>query len=682
MKHDYRLLTGIVFLILITLANLYSQDPFVKLEPSTSILGWSQGVCWGDYNNDGWQDAYVTNGQAGHKQGNLLYLNDGDGTFTQITSGAIVTDAVISAGATWGDYDNNGTLDLYVTSTADNTTDSKINFLYRNNGDGSFTKMTSAGPPVSDNEYSCAASWGDYDNDGYLDLFLKNGWYNKQPNSLYRSDGDGTFTDITGITLVSSASDVASFIAGCSWVDYDGDGDLDLFTCSGSGANTFLWRNDGDENFVKLALFDAGDSQACSWGDYDNDGDPDLFIANYGESETTPETNFLYRNDGSDTFVKITTGDFGTSAKFSQGSAWGDLDNDGDLDLYVGNDGNATTYPSDLYYNNGDGTFTKNTTSVAASDAGFIYGVAMADYNNDGFLDIFAAREGQNYLYKNVEPTNGNTNHWIKIKLIGMTSNKSGIGAQVRIRATINSVEKWQMREISGQTGYASQNSLIAHFGLGNATVVSEIRIEWPSGSDQTLFSVGADQLLTVTEGVSSESITVTSPNGGEAWEVASLQTITWTSSGVSSTVQLDYSIDNGSSWTPITASTANDGIYDWTIPDTPSDLCLVRVADTDGNPSDVSNSVFSIIAPGMIGDVNSDETPNSTDALIILSCDVGLDVTSFCPMDCGDVNNDGFINSTDALIILSYDVGLEIPYPVGESGCYSGVTPCPGCNP
>jgi hypothetical protein len=500
MKSFRGLYVGLVVLLFVV--STFASDPFVKLEPSTTILGYSQGVSWADFNNDGLQDVYVTNGTQGAKQANLLYQNNGDDTFTQIMSGAIVTDAYITAGATWGDYDNDGDLDLYVANTEDNKLGPKANILYSNDGDGTFSTITTAGPPVTDEEFSCAPAWGDYNNDGHLDLFVKNGWFNKQPNSLYRSDGDGTFTDITGISLVSTATDVASFIAGAAWVDYDMDGDLDLFTCSGSGANNLLWRNDGGEVFTKLALFDSGDSQACSWADYDNDGDQDLFITNYGEDQFSPEANFLYRNDGSDTFVRLNSGDFATDIKFSQGSAWGDIDNDGDLDLYVGNDGGSATYPSDLYLNNGDGTFTKNTSTVAATQSGYIYGLAMADYNNDGFLDIFAARQGQNYLYKNVELSNGNANHWIKFKLVGTTSNSAGIGAKIKVRATINSTDVSQWREISGQTGFASQNSLIAHFGLGDATMIPEVRVEWPSGIIQTLTNVSVDQLLTITESI------------------------------------------------------------------------------------------------------------------------------------------------------------------------------------
>ncbi|RPH91010.1 MAG: hypothetical protein EHM72_18360 [Calditrichaeota bacterium] len=144
----------------------------------------------------------------------------------------------------------------------------------------------------------------------------------------------------------------------------------------------------------------------------------------------------------------------------------------------------------------------------------------------------------------------------------------------------------------------------------------------------------------------------------------------------------LDYSIDNGLNWIGITASTPDDGTHPWTVPNTPSAACLVKVSDTDGSPFDLSNSVFTIVAAGRQGDVNGDTASNSTDALIILSCDVGLNTAQFCPMNCGDVNADGMVNSTDALIILSYDVGLNVPFPVGQSGCNSQVAPCPGCGP
>ncbi len=682
-KHPLVSLLALALLSWPSLPELHAQDPFTQLHHIFGAdRGMSKGVGWADYDNDGYVDLYVTNGASGSKQKNFLYRNNGDGTFTKITTGAIVNDEFISGSCSWGDFDNDSDVDLYVTTNTDNPFDTaKENCLYVNNGDGTFTKNTTAGPPVTDEEYSVGCGWGDYNNDSFLDLFVTNGFYGKERNSLYSNDGDGTFTDITGIPLVGDEG--AGFIADFAWADYDQDGDLDLFRPSGSGANNFLWRNDGGNTFTKLAIFDGGDSQACSWGDYDNDGDLDLYITNYGESEPAPEQNYLYRNDGGDVFTRVTTaGPIVDDAAFSTGSCWGDIDNDADLDMFVGNCGPPDSgWTNFLYINNGDGTFGKNSTSVV-TDCTWVYGAAFADYNNDGFLDLFTARSDTNYLYKNNGPTNGNTNHWIIITCVGTTSNRAGIGAVVRAKATINGSVVWQTRDISAQTGYASHNDLRAHFGLGDATLISEIKVEWPSGIVQTLTNISIDQFLTITEAATTENLSVTSPNGEENWQVGSSHDITWTSSGTSGNVKIEYSSDNGTSWTEVVASTTDDGNFPWTVPDTPSTTCLVRITDVDGSPSDQSDAVFTISAAGLLGDVNQDTFANSTDALIILSCDVGIDVSQFCPMDCGDTNSDGLVNSTDALIILSYDVGIEVPYPVGQPGCPAGVTPCPGCNP
>ncbi len=494
---------------------VFAQDPFVALNPYSGDEGSSNGVGWADYDGDGYQDIYVCNGSDFTGQKNFLYRNKGDGTFEKITTGNIANDNLISGSCSWGDFDNDGDLDLYVSSLQNILGAGKENPLYENQGDGTFVKNTTAGPPVSDAENSAAVGWGDYNSDGWLDLFVTNGYTGSIENTLYSSDGDKTFTSVTGIDLVSSAN--ATGIAGFAWADYDNDGDLDLFTASSGGddaAKNFLWRNDGNDMFTKLAIFDAGDSQACSWGDYDNDGDLDLYITNYGETEDTQEKNFLYRNDGGDTFTKMTPIEVGAivdDSLISRGSAWGDIDNDGDLDMFVATPGEPSDfYKNCLYINDGDGFFTKDTTSVIRNSA-WGFGTAMADFNNDGFLDIFLCRSFDNVLYKNVEISNGNTNHWLIVNLEGTTSNKACIGAKVRAKATINSQEVWQMREVSGQTGYGSQNSLRVHFGFGDATTVTELKIEFPSGKTVTKTNVATNQILDVSEAEAPIAITLAS---------------------------------------------------------------------------------------------------------------------------------------------------------------------------
>ncbi len=590
------LICVIFTLSLIPSPSLLAQDPFVAIIFSDRAN--SKGVGWGDYDNDGFPDIYVTNGAQGNKQKNFLFHNNGDGTFTKITTGPQSEDQVISGGCSWGDFDNDGDLDLYVATTVELINDpNRNNFLYVNNGNGTFSKNSTAGPPVTDKEYTATVGWGDYNNDGFVDLFVKNGYAVKQANSLYANNGNGTFTDITGIALVDGSN--GSFISGFAWGDYNNDGRLDLCVAGGAGPNNAVWRNDGNNVFVKLlngnneSIIEGSDSSAPAWADYDNDGDLDLFITNYGDSG--PEANFLYRNDGNDTFTKITTGDIVTDTTYSIGQAWGDIDNDGDLDLFVGNDNDGTPGLTNfLYLNNGDGTFTKNTSSVVL-DSTFTYGSAFADFNKDGFIDLFTARDGNSILFRNSGQSNGNTNHWINIQCVGTTSNRAGIGAKVRVKATINSQVVWQMREICAQNGYGSHDELRAHFGLGNATTIDELKIEWPSGIVQTLTNVATDQFLTITESGSSETLILSAPNGGENWQVGSVHNITWASQNTSGTVKLEYSVNNGSVWKEIVTSTTDDGSYEWTIPDDPSNNCLVKISDTDVTPSDQSDAVFTI---------------------------------------------------------------------------------------
>ncbi|NOY58114.1 MAG: hypothetical protein GXO75_04140 [Calditrichaeota bacterium] len=584
-----------VLTILFTIATVYAQDPFIIKDPYPGDKYTTNGVSWGDWDNDGYEDLFAGNGAQSYKFEDFLYRNNGDGTFTKITGQSIVTEVHLTGGACWGDFDNDGDLDIYITTNEDSPLGTDLeNYLYLNNNDGTFSKSTVAGPPITDPDYSNTAGWGDYDNDGDLDLFVKNGWQDaKKEHSLYHSNGDGTFTSIDAGDMTGSVG--SAFISGFAWCDYDNDGDLDVFTCGGGGPNNHLWQNNGG-SFTDVGSFDGSTSNGCSWADFDNDGDFDLFISNYADGDVK-EKNDLYVNNGDGTFTKNTTNIIASEESYSMGSAWGDIDNDGDLDLFVANDYEYDTNPNFLYINNGDGTFTKNTTSVAVTDPSSQapHGVAFADYNNNGFLDLFAAVHGPNFFLENVEPSNGNTNHWIELKLVGNPSNRSAIGAKVWATATISGSEVTQLREISTQTGMASHNSLRVHFGFGDATTITQIRIEWPSGNEQTLSGVSVDQIMTVTEGQTAESIAVTAPNGGETLIIGNNFDITWTSSGTSGTVDIDYSTDNGSNWTPIVTNETDDGSYTWTVPNDPSTTCLVRVTDSDGSPADESDAVFTI---------------------------------------------------------------------------------------
>jgi len=439
--------------------------------------GNSYGVAWGDYDNDGNLDLFVANGGD---ENNFLYHNNGNGAFTKITSGDIVKDAGSAFAASWGDYDNNGTLDLFVNDELENK-------LYSNNGDGSFTKIIT-GEVVS--RGGNIASWGDFDNDGNLDLFVAS-----DPTALYQNNGDSTFINVASDDL---------FYGGIAynWVDYDNDGDLDLFIVNGDpDQNNFLFRNDNGLEFTRITIGDIGNdlgsSAGGSWGDYDNDGDLDLFVANGGG--VANQNNFLYQNNGDGTFIKITSGGIVNDGGYSYSSSWGDFDNDGDLDLFITNNGGGIEQFNFLYSNNGDGTFAKVETGILVNNASFSLGSSWADYDNDGDLDLFVANDGpDNFLYEN----NGNNNNWINIKCVGTLSNTSAIGAKVRVKANIFGNDTWQMNEISGQTGggLGSQNSLNAEFGLGDASVIDSIIIEWPNSENWDTINIEMNRFITIVE--------------------------------------------------------------------------------------------------------------------------------------------------------------------------------------
>ncbi len=458
-----------------------NAQSFTKLTTGAIVndIATSRGSAWADYDNDGDVDLFRANSNG---ENNVLYRNNGDGTFTKINNIIIVQDDGTSLGCSWGDYDNDGNLDLFVANA-----NNESNVLYRNNGNGTFTKV-STGAIVNDGGDSKGCAWGDYDNDGNLDLFVAN----KDQNSfLYHNNGNGTFTKITDGDIVSNVGDSE----GCSWGDFDNDGDLDLFVANISDQNNFLYQNNGNGTFKKITagpiVTDGGQSRGGSWGDYDNDGDLDLYVTNKNQR------NFLYRNDGPPnyTFTKITSDVIVAEIAQSQGSIWDDFDNDGDLDLFVANDANQNDF---LFRNNGDATFTKITSGAVVQDTtqGGISSVS-GDYDNDGDLDLFVANSARkNSLFSN----NGNSNSWINIRCVGTISNTSAIGAKVGVKATINGKPFWQIRDVSGQTGYLSQNSLNAEFGLGNATIIDSVKIEWPSRITQFLTNEGVNQFLTVME--------------------------------------------------------------------------------------------------------------------------------------------------------------------------------------
>lgn len=477
-------------------AALYGQPPnFTRITTGAvaTDLGSAGGCAWGDYNNDGYEDLFVANSRPGIR--NSLYLNNGDGSFTKIRTGSVATEGGNSAAAIWGDYDNDGFLDLLVTNPGADFS-SRPNFLYRNRGDGTFQKITS-GRLVTDSKTAFDATWADFDRDGQLDLFVPD--YGKNSNTVYRNRGDQTFERFGAPPITSQGG----YSVASAWSDYNNDGWIDLFVANGPARDNFLYRNGPGGKFTAVRTGpvpnDLSNSLGTAWGDYDNDGLPDLFVCN--GFVLTVENNFLYHNDGGGNFTKINSGSIVSESGSFGSCAWGDYDNDGYLDLLVTE---TLGKPNRLYHNNGDGTFAPITTGSVVTDIGVSRSCAWADYNNDGFLDLFIGNFDQfgqlpaqnNFLYQN----DGNTNQWLKLKLVGTASNRAAIGAKIRVLANIGGQPVWQLREISGGSGWSGQSSLVAHFGLRETTNIDTVRIEWPSGLVQEMHQVAAGRLLTITE--------------------------------------------------------------------------------------------------------------------------------------------------------------------------------------
>jgi hypothetical protein len=450
-------------------------------------VSFALGATWVDYDGDGDLDLYVVTGFAANND-NVLYRNDAD-SLVRVTGVPIVQDAADSPCSAWGDWDNDGTVDAFVSNLV-----SQGGMLWRGTGGGAFALDNAAGVTSGDLK-GTGCAWGDYDNDGKLDLVVS-ALYGQgnitSGNRLFHNSGDGTFAAVlTGPEVTTLDTHHHP-----TWADYDGDGDLDLFFATGPVGSTEtdrMYRNLGDGTFEPITTApiatDPRDSQQLSWVDYDDDGDLDLYAVNYS---SVP--NQLYRNDGGGAFTKIVVGTIVTDTGANHGVVWGDFDLDGDQDAYVVRDlGQSNRY----YRNDGNGSFTRVNSGAHVTELRSNYGAAAGDYDGDGDLDLFvptARNEGPSLLFRN-DLANGN--HWAIFRLKGTVSNRSGIGAKVRVRTGA----KWQLRELRTATCYGGHDALEAHFGLGSATTLDSVRVEWPSGIVDTWTNLPADALRELVEG-------------------------------------------------------------------------------------------------------------------------------------------------------------------------------------
>jgi enediyne biosynthesis protein E4 len=443
----------------------------------------SLGAAWGDLNGDGWEDVFVGN----FNQQNAIYLNNGNGSFTKVSAESPVLGSEATLAVSMADYNNDGALDLFVSNNG-------IDRLYRNNGNGTWAEQTTD-PVQQDALISSGSAWGDYNDDGLLDLVIAMGGGGAPvQNRLYQNTGTG-FARITSGTVAQSTG----YNISASWADIDGDGDLDLlFT-----GDNLLFRNDGGGVFTQLTSTPistvSGFPHGGAWADYDNDGDLDLLIVNFLESPK------LYRNEGSGSFMAVSVPDF--VGVTGIGLAWGDYDLDGFVDVAIARrDGESR-----VFRNNGEGGFV-SLPMLGEAPASSANGVAWVDYDLDGDLDLFFARGGNtgsvnnqsNVLLNNA----GNDNGWLVVKLNGGISNRQGVGAKVRITAQIAGEQRQQLRQVGGGDSYGG-NPNLAHFGLGNATIIDELRVEWPSGYVTVLESVLPNQRLTISEIESTSALVI-----------------------------------------------------------------------------------------------------------------------------------------------------------------------------
>jgi hypothetical protein len=514
--------------------RVVSGDPKEKRYLIESIGG---GLAVIDYNNDGLMDLYVVNGstiedaragKASHRS--ALYRNEGDGTFTDVTSTAGVSNPQWGKGALAADFDNDGFQDLYVLNYGPNV-------LYMNNGDGTFRDATSEAG-VGDQRWSSAAAAADYDKDGYLDLFVANYLdydlnnlptegkfcsYQNLPvacgprglkgagDSLYRNNGDGTFTDVS--VRAGVADREGYYGLGAAWGDYDNDGLLDLFVANDNTPN-YLYRNNGDGTFADVAIetgvafSEDGREQSCmgvEFEDLDNDGWLDIMVTNF-----SGESNTLYRNTG-EGFFRDDSNRSGLVGDSWRDLSWGvgffDFNNDGWKDVFVAN---GHIYPqvdaaplnityrqrNKLYLNSQDGRLVNagGNAGPGLQIAKSYRGAAFADFNNDGQIDIALSALDETPALLMNRGVSGN--HWILVALIGSSSNKLGVGARVTVK-TAGSV---QVRELKAGGSYGSSNDPRAHFGVGAVPVVDEILVEWPSGKVSRLTEVEAGRVLTIRE--------------------------------------------------------------------------------------------------------------------------------------------------------------------------------------
>jgi len=494
----------------------------------------ASGLATFDCNNDGLIDILFLNGaplpgsdRKASEAGNVLYRNDGQWKFTDITSDSGLSDLAYHLGVCIGDYDNDGFPDIFLSNFGPD-------ILYRNNGDGTFTDVTQKAGVANGDQVGAGASFLDIDQDGDLDLFVANycdftlekhkerhinghpaytgpAIYGLTADTLFQNNGDGTFTDISEVSGITSKKGTGMGIV-CA--DYDNDGDTDIIVGNDALAN-FVWQNDGKGSFKEVGLLTglAYDRNGIGLGtmgvdcaDLDNDGLPDFYMTSYEQQWTTH-----YHNDGDGFFTDIThisSAGEGTYHEVTWGLGMPDLNHDGFRDVFIAcghlqdnihlwNDSKTFEAQNRVIMNLGNGKF-RDVTLEAGSGLNPKFssrGAAFDDLDNDGDIDVVVLNTRQKpTLLRNDLSTN---QHWVQINLKGTRSNKFGIGAKVKVHAG----DQTFVDEVHSGRGYQSHYGTRLHFGLGSHQKINQIEVHWPGGKTETFQNIPSGQIIELTEG-------------------------------------------------------------------------------------------------------------------------------------------------------------------------------------